>query len=594
MAVSPQPTYFALDSSAPASTYDAVRELLWWMNGTHPTTANTISFEFIEVYDGTTREVPAGGLLSTMATSLWRPRVTPLASLPTGAWAVFRTVGGVVSAQCQFFVKLEAAGEVSISLISLDDWTIGAGTDASPTLPATIIGQPPTGDGAVVFPSTSVLFYSMVMDEGMFLIKQFPASGLVNLRWAYLGEVDPATDESDDPRPFITSKTTAEGWDGGYTHVRLSPVDQSTLCELRNRPFYFETFDSTNAYDDLGVGYLSNVAIDSAEPVGHRFVQGYFRNAGAIDQTALSNRATAGYTSTDFRFEVFGTSTADPQVVTAYPPGTALSAQNLVTEESVPTQLIPAVAAAPFFAERLLNTIRHLLPKSRQWNLVYARDFLKLMLGITPSLDAAANNADTVFTDLIPATATASALTVWERQFALGASSSLTLAERRTRLAGVWSSIGGQSPSYITLTLQSHGFPVFTHEWWDLAGNGYPVAKDPRDHLLPLYGGTDTDGILLVNDIRTSVKFDEMGAGEVFAEAGEERALSGYYGGFLIGQVGYSYVGPETRHPYYLYIGGSTFPNTVNIPIARKSEFEQLCQKICPAQQWLVLRVRYI
>jgi hypothetical protein len=217
-----------------------------------------------------------------------------------------------------------------------------------------------------------------------------------------------------------------------------------------------------------------------------------------------------------------------------------------------------------------------------------------MILGITPSLDAAADNADSIWSDIVPATASEAAIVNWERQFALQASSSLTLAERRARLEGAWSSVGGQSPSYITLTLQAHGFPVFTHEWWDLAPNDYPVAKDPRDHLLAVHGGTDVDGILLVNNIRTSVKFDEIGAGDDFAEAGEPRAVAGYFGGYAISKVVHTYQGPETRHPYYLYIGGETFPDVVNIPVARQDEFESLCQKICPAQQWLVLRVRYI
>ena len=58
MAVANQPTYFALDSVAPASTYDALRELWWWMNGTHPVTSNALAYTCIEVYDGTSRQAP--------------------------------------------------------------------------------------------------------------------------------------------------------------------------------------------------------------------------------------------------------------------------------------------------------------------------------------------------------------------------------------------------------------------------------------------------------------------------------------------------------------------------------------------------------
>lgn len=595
MPVSQTPSFLALDVVAPASTYDALRELWQFMNGSHPTETNAIPWDCIEVWDGAIRSVPTDGRLTSIAPgSLWHP--SAVVSLPEGAWAVFRSQGGRVAAQCQFFVRMEAAGQAGHSLIPADDWIVGGGTGASPTLPATIIGQPAIGDGDGRFPSSAVMFWSVIMDEGMFTMKQFPATGNIGYRSTYMGEVDPVTREGDDPRPFITPRDTNQTLDSSFSHVRRSPVDGTTICQIRNRPAYADTQGAT-AYTDLGVDYISNVGLDSTAPAGHIFTQGYMRNIGATSETALTNRATMGYTPTDFRFEVHGSLPTRPQFVTLWPSGTALlGGQTVVTEESVPDQLIrPAGPPEPEPpVARLLKTIRHLFPKSFQWNLVYARDFLSLMKGITPSLDGAANNADTLFTDLIAGTASEAAVTNWERQFALAASSALTLEERRSRLAGVWASPGGQSPGYITDTLQANGFPVYVHEWWNDAPNGYPVAKDPRDFLLPEYGGTDTDGILLVNIIPTAEQFDVMTAGETFAFAGEPEAVAGYFGGYAIGRVEYSYVGPETRHPYYLYIGGEIFPNTVDIPIARRDEFEALCKKICPAQQWIVLRVRYV
>jgi hypothetical protein len=435
----------------------------------------------------------------------------------------------------------------------------------------------------------------MIMDEGMFLIKQFPASGLAN-RWTYMGEVDAMTLEADDPRPFVTPRNTSQSWTASWSHVRLSPVDNVTIARLRNRPFYQETMGLATAYSDVGPEHLCNVALDSEEPAGHRFIQGYFRNVGACDETLPANRATLGYDPTDYQFEAFNTAVAQPHMVTKYPPGTSLSGgHTLVSSISVPTQLQPVVqpVAAPIL-ERMCAPVELLLPKTFAWNLVYVRDFVKFVKGITPSLDAAAAALTTLWTNIIPASADEASVVNWERQFALGGSSALTLDERRDRLDGVWASVGGQSPGYITETLQSHGFPVQTHEWWDTSASGWPVAKDPRDHLLPEYGGTDTDGILLVNKIRTSVKFDEMVAGAPFAIAGNPKAIAGYYGGYAIDEVDYAYVGPEVYHPYYLYIGDATFPNTVDIPSARREEFENLLKSICPAQQWLVLRVRYI
>ena len=48
-----------------------------------------------------------------------------------------------------------------------------------------------------------------------------------------------------------------------------------------------------------------------------------------------------------------------------------------------------------------------------------------------------------------------------------------------------------------------------------------------------------------------------------------------------------------TKYPYFLYIGAATFPETANIPAARKNEFEQLCLKISPTEQWLGILVTY-
>jgi uncharacterized protein YmfQ (DUF2313 family) len=244
-----------------------------------------------------------------------------------------------------------------------------------------------------------------------------------------------------------------------------------------------------------------------------------------------------------------------------------------------------------------LDTLRHLFPKSKQWNLVYKRPFTWLIEGITPSLDAAQDNADGVWSELIPATTsfgTGTGLISWERQWALPSSSDLTEQERRDRLAATWQALGGQSPGYITDTLTAQGFPVFTHEWWVLNAAGYPAARDPRDYLLPEYGGTDSDGILIANIIRTTFPGGQIGAGEPFAQSGEPRALSGYFAAYETELVAYSYVGPESVHPYYLYIGGETFPDVVSIPVERKDEFEALCRKICPAHLWLVLRVEYV
>lgn len=239
----------------------------------------------------------------------------------------------------------------------------------------------------------------------------------------------------------------------------------------------------------------------------------------------------------------------------------------------------------------MFDTVRHLLPRGRAWRMVIDRAALRLIRGLANPLDSIRLFADRVFLDLFPAETYE--LIAWERQFALPPGT-LTVAERRTRLAARWQAQGGQDPYYITTTLQAHGFDVYTHPWWTLTAWGVPNPRDPRDYLLPAHGGTDSDGYLLGNQIYGLTKTDEIGAGEAWAEAGEPRALSGYFLAHASTTNVDQYVGGSERWPYYLYIGGATFPNTVNIPTARRTEFERLVRMLCPAHLWIVLRVVYV
>ncbi len=350
MALTYPPAHYE-QAVALGSTYDAIRDVWWVINGSHPVAVNSSTpWECIEVWDGTTREVPIGGVMSNLSGgNLWKPGIS-VTSLPQNAWATFRSPGGAVAAQFQIFVKMESSSQAGHSLISLDDWVVGGGTDATPALPATIIGQPPSGNGDGRFTNQPTYIWALILDEGMFLIRMInPAGGdSNNMRWTYMGEVDLVSTEADDPRPFITPRNTSQaGWNGSFTHVRLSPVDQSTICSVRNRPYYDTSMGVTTRYNDLGLEYLCNVCFDAEDPAGHRHTVGYARNVGAIEQEVPHNRATAGYTGSDFRFEVTRIlASPNPQLVTLWPPGTALGAgHTIIAEESVPTQLIPAVTA---------------------------------------------------------------------------------------------------------------------------------------------------------------------------------------------------------------------------------------------------------
>lgn len=343
------PTHYEQPSTL-GGTRDAIRDIWWYINGSHPTETNSIPWECIEVWDGTTREVPSGGSMQNLSSgSLWRPAVSAPSTLPDEAWAIFRNPdGGAVAARFQVHVRMETTGRAKNSLITLDDWTVGAGTDASPTLPTTLIGQPIVGDdGTDPWDAQSTFIWSVLVDEGMYIMRQFnPAGGTTNSQWEYMGEVEPVNSEIDVPRPFVIQRTLGiPGWTGSNSHNMLSPFDQSTVLGLSNSVGlgYPVQISTGSGWGDLGPSYLSNVYLYATILAGSRFTVGYIRNAAAIDEHQNHDRATCGFTASDFRFEVWTVSPgAVPHIVTLWPPGTALAAGHTeVTKLSVPTQLVP-------------------------------------------------------------------------------------------------------------------------------------------------------------------------------------------------------------------------------------------------------------
>lgn len=235
--------------------------------------------------------------------------------------------------------------------------------------------------------------------------------------------------------------------------------------------------------------------------------------------------------------------------------------------------------------------IKHLLPRSAPWAMYIDRQFTRFMDGSVQALDKFRTFVDLIWLDIFPQTSRE--LLSWEKQWALPPGT-LTDQQRRDRLDAVWKAAGAQGPEYLEDTLTAAGFPVFAHPWWDVTAWGVLDPKDPRDHLLPAHGGTDVDGFLLGNLIYATQIINPIGAGEAFAEAGEPDAVAGFFSGYLSEIIGTVYVGGVERHPYYTYIGGETFPNTVDIPASRRTEFERLIRSIYPEHLWIVLRVRYI
>lgn len=269
-----------------------------------------------------------------------------------------------------------------------------------------------------------------------------------------------------------------------------------------------------------------------------------------------------------------------------------------------------------------LNTFKHLLPNARAWRITIDKQLRQFFEGLTGLGEDSKTFLDEVFSDIDPQQTRE--LEAWESQFAL-MNTGLTEQQRRDRLDATWKAQGGQDPRYIQDTLQAAGFDVYVHEWWEpIIGrpNGgsinFDVTPVSRNPLLYLDDGTggipwlmydggvdaqdgDTDsqdgasntpaGYPLVNKLLESNDVI-IGDGSQPMQDGEFEAEDG---SILTIYSEKQYIIPTdpTKWPYFLYIGGQTFPDTTSIPVSRRDEFEDLCLKICPTEQWLGILVTY-
>ncbi len=268
--------------------------------------------------------------------------------------------------------------------------------------------------------------------------------------------------------------------------------------------------------------------------------------------------------------------------------------------------------------ELFLRIFKHLLPTGRAWRLTIDKPMRRFFQGLTGLGGDVRQFLDDIYDDIFPQTTRE--ISTWEDQFALTNGGSLTIQQRRDRLDAAWKALGGQSPRYIQDTLQENGFDVFIHEWWTnvfpfagvycgeaLAAAGeasaecaavipFNTVKNPLDFLAPdnITPPLPGQGFPLVNKIFTAGPDFLVLCGEAIAEAGEADASSGNFLTFKFTPRKYTIPTDPLTWPFFLYIGGETFPDLAQIPVERRDEFEALCLKICPAQQWLGILVEYV
>lgn len=269
-----------------------------------------------------------------------------------------------------------------------------------------------------------------------------------------------------------------------------------------------------------------------------------------------------------------------------------------------------------------LRLYQHLLPDGRAWRTTVNKRLRQFFAGLADAPSDVKDTADSVWLDLLPETT--DKLSDWERQFGLPGNVT-DEAERRLRLAATWRSlVGGQSPRYIQDTLQAAGFDVYVHEWWEPSTPptpGSPGNPTPRNPLMWIRktqtqtafqvtcgnpaatcgnpaatcGSTlEPVGYPLVNIVKSTKPLFAATCGNPAVTCGGLASTCGYFTDYT--EVRKEYVVPTdpARWPYFLYIGGEVFGTTSQVDQSRKDEFEALCLKICPTQQWLGVLVKYV
>ena len=259
-----------------------------------------------------------------------------------------------------------------------------------------------------------------------------------------------------------------------------------------------------------------------------------------------------------------------------------------------------------------LRLFKHILPRAKAWNLTKDKQLRQFFEGLTDLGTDIKEFFDLIWLDIFPETTRE--LDAWEAQFGLS-DTGLSTQGRRDRLAATWQALGGQSPRYIQDTLQNAGFDVYVHEWWELPVVGSPVARNPLLYIndglqeflfSAVCGGLEANcgssetvcgaslevtGYPLVNKVLTALQSVVCGAQA--ANCGNAEAIMGAREAVYSTKV-YAIPKDLTKWPYFLYIGGATFPSHATVPTSRRNEFETLCLKICPTQQWLGILVDYV
>lgn len=262
---------------------------------------------------------------------------------------------------------------------------------------------------------------------------------------------------------------------------------------------------------------------------------------------------------------------------------------------------------------KYFRIFQHLFPRSHAWRMIVERFLRKFFVGLGPFQADYQLFVDEIFEDIDPQKTRE--LEVWEEQFQL--LSLGTETERRQALSAAWKAQGGQSPGYLQGILRAAGFDVYVHEWWYFVGPTR-YTRDPRVYLgnqvfLPgavfgepecvfgepefVFGSKNpSQGYVLINKGLGVSYFKPIPAacfGELKCVFGETDFVFGEVSGLRFVPKIYPIPDDPLKWPFFVYVGGQTFPETADVPAVRRIEFERAILKHFPAQFWAGMLINY-
>lgn len=233
--------------------------------------------------------------------------------------------------------------------------------------------------------------------------------------------------------------------------------------------------------------------------------------------------------------------------------------------------------------KQALKWFDRLLPRCRAWGLVIKRFLRDMWEGLTVLPLMIRDHLTSLMMDLWPATTTL--LLDWSVQFGR------SKAESRDYLRAQWAATGGQSPGYMQTILQTAGFDVYVHEWWE-PGTEPPVARDPIALL-----AADPLARLLVNDTGVASRKYRFQYGDgtqyknTAACSGPEidKVRYGRFNGYFFIPEVYPTPDEWDLYPDYFYIGAATWPQHADVLATQISELISLIYKLKPTHLRCIL-----